>query len=196
MSRGQPDLFDCKRDCFGMFFFEPRLLQILCHRQCVKRGNSHGFLRMYCSRTLIPSGVFQNARRSCVRLSLRSFPDASCNGGRRPAGHACVQRLSLACSVRANFARLKTGLEIQLNCADCVGTALSAADNTEIRRAVVAVFRRRVHGILEQFRCSLGCPANQIMQATEAAGAEFLAASLQPDAVTMTLDHDETLVPY
>ena len=130
---------------------------------------------------------------SCCRSSHSRTPAATAIDG------LLVTRASNGCRSlvqHAPISQIQGGLEIQLNCADCVGTALSAADNAEIRRAVVAVFRRLVHGILEQFRCSLGCPADQIMQATEAAGAEFLAASLQPDAVTMTLDHDETLVPY
>ena len=56
--------------------------------------------------------------------------------------------------------------------------------------------RRLVHGTLEQFRCSPGCPADPIRQATEAAVSESLAASLGLDAVAERLNHDETLVPY
>ena len=57
-------------------------------------------------------------------------------------------------------------------------------------------FRRLVHGILEQFRCSFGSQADPIRQATEAAVVDFLAARVRPDTVAMKLDHDETLVPY
>ena len=58
------------------------------------------------------------------------------------------------------------------------------------------IFRRLVHGTLEQLRCSPGCPTAQIMQAKEDTVSESLAASLRPDIVTMKLDHDETPVPY
>ena len=57
-------------------------------------------------------------------------------------------------------------------------------------------FRRLVHGILEQFRCSFGSQADPIRQATEAAVVDFLAARVRPDTVATKLDHDETLVPY
>ena len=57
-------------------------------------------------------------------------------------------------------------------------------------------FHRLVHGALEQLRYSPGSQADHIMQATEVAVAESLAAILRPDAVAVRLDHDETLVPY
>ena len=78
----------------------------------------------------------------------------------------------------------------------CVGTTLSATDNAKLRREAVAFFLPLVHGTLEQRRCSLGSQADKIMQTTDTMDTEFLAASLRPDAVTMRLDPDETLVPY
>ena len=55
-------------------------------------------------------------------------------------------------------------------------------------------FRSLVHGTLEQFRSSLGSQADQIMQAIDAVIAEFFVVSLQLDAVTMRLEHDDSLV--
>ena len=58
------------------------------------------------------------------------------------------------------------------------------------------LFCRLIHGTLEQCQCSLGSQADQIMQTTDTMDTGFLAASLRPNAVTMRLDPDETLVPY
>ena len=55
-------------------------------------------------------------------------------------------------------------------------------------------FRSLVHGTVEQFRSSLGSQADQIMQAIDAVIAEFFVVSLQLDAVTMRLEHDDSLV--
>ena len=58
------------------------------------------------------------------------------------------------------------------------------------------IFRRLVMAPWSSNVIRLAARPDQVMQATEIAVAESLAASLRPEAVTVRLDHDETLVPY
>ena len=55
-------------------------------------------------------------------------------------------------------------------------------------------FRFLVHGTLKHFRSSLASQADPTMQATDAVIAEFSITSLQLDAITMSLEHDDSLV--
>jgi SRSO17 transposase len=54
-------------------------------------------------------------------------------------------------------------------------------------------FRCLVHGTLEQFRDSLGDLADQIMEAIDAVAEGFFVRSLQLDAETIGLEHDDSL---
>ena len=69
----------------------------------------------------------------------------------------------------------------------------SAADRVSFAEQLRRFFRGLVHGTLDQCRCSRGSQADQAMQAIKASVAECFVASLRLDAVTMKLEHDDSL---
>ena len=78
-----------------------------------------------------------------------------------------------------------------------------AAPRSYVSRQLIALsfaeqlrrfFRGLVHGTLDQCRCSRGSQADQAMQAIKASVTECFVASLQLDAVTMKLEHDDSLL--
>ena len=77
-----------------------------------------------------------------------------------------------------------------------------AAPRSYVSRQLIALsfaeqlrrfFSGLVHGTLDQCRCSRGSQADQAMQAIKASVAECFVASLRLDAVTMKLEHDDSL---
>ena len=131
-------LFDCQRDYLGIVFLEsPPAADPLTPSVCQTRQQPW----------FPPIVLFEDTnplRRPKCETPVRPVVIPGCQlqtrDPQRRADHACVERLSPACSARAHFADSRRYWKFESIARGTVGTALSAADNVGLRQGAVSVF--------------------------------------------------------